>query len=235
MLTLFLIGLILLALLTHLFSCKKISVGLLCLTLLIFFSAGSGILPNWLLKNLEPTDNYQFTPHWQSQNIIIVLGAGTSKLLTLDAIKPTIIAYSRIETAYQLYHTCKASLQQCTLLISGGDPHHVGQSEADVYQKEFLQMGVAKDDILLEPNSNNTFENAKFTRTLLTSHTSAQLFLVTSGTHMKRALCHFNRFGMNPIPIPSDYIVADVSRVPLAFNLAITDLALHEYAGMLKC
>ncbi len=62
-------------------------------------------------------------------------------------------------------------------------------------------------------------------------------FLVTSAYHMKRSMIEFERVGANPIPAPIDFRIRGeynaFSYFPGARHLRNSDLAIHEYFGIL--
>jgi len=226
--------LILLLLSSVLLLMKHIRTGttVLILTVIYFLSIGDGVLPSVLLTHLQRPFIALAQPQWKHNNAIILLGAGTSKLPITDAIYPTIIAYSRINETAHLYRACIKEHRKCTVIISGGDALKQGQSEAMVYRNVLLDLGVSDANITLEPDSMNTFQNAQFTSTLLKNHPFDQVILVTAGIHLTRALSYFSYFGINAIPAMADYLAAQYSILPLGYNLAMMDFAMHEYIGM---
>ena len=65
----------------------------------------------------------------------------------------------------------------------------------------------------------------------------SEFFLVTSAGHMPRAMGVFRANGMNPVPAPTDYQLpsdtGSASMRPTPFHLRVSDLAVHEYMGLL--
>jgi uncharacterized SAM-binding protein YcdF (DUF218 family) len=57
---------------------------------------------------------------------------------------------------------------------------------------------------------------------------------VTSDIHMKRAKLFFDYFGINPVPAAATHEEPAVSLWPSGYNLLLTDMAMHEYLGMLQ-
>jgi uncharacterized SAM-binding protein YcdF (DUF218 family) len=215
------------------FNFIKSSKKSLAIFAVIFVMTGIGLFSSSLLSYLE---SYSIVSHpiWKQHNAIILLGAGTVKLPDSNEIKPSIMAYSRIYEAARLYTSCKKTNTECKIITSGGDALGTGKSEAVIYQNELNAIGVNQSDIILEPNSMNTFKNAEFTSIIFKSNKFDNVYLVTSGIHMKRALLYFSHFGINAIPAVSDYIPPKIFMIPLGFNFAITDFAIHEYLGILR-
>jgi uncharacterized SAM-binding protein YcdF (DUF218 family) len=202
--------------------------------LIAFEAVGSGVIPSVLVAALQSTSIVKDNPTWGERNVIIVLGDGTARIPSQSIVRPSILAYSRILEAVRLYALAKRSDRQCTVLISGGDASGTGVTEADVYRAEMVQLGVAGTDILLERRSMNTFQNAEFTEAMLRDQWFDKLFLVTSGLHLPRALLYFSYFRIHPTPCAADYIVPQMSILPIGYNFAIADLSTHEYIGMLR-
>ena len=57
---------------------------------------------------------------------------------------------------------------------------------------------------------------------------------MTSGLHLKRSLLYFSHFGMGCLGAPADEWQPRRSWLPLAYNLALTDFAIHEHVGILR-
>jgi uncharacterized SAM-binding protein YcdF (DUF218 family) len=200
-----------------------------------FLMAGSGVLPLLLVRHLQSPYASEAKPHWGKHNAIVVLGAGNTKVPGKDdIIKANVMSYSRIHEAARLYLSCKKSHNVCTLILSGGDPSATGTSQAAVYRHHLLDLGVNNSDIQLEPRSRNTYENSKFTSAVLHQKFYDRVFLVTSGIHQKRSLLYFSRFGISATPAPADYTAPWLSLVPVGYNFAVTDFAIHEYIGIIK-
>lgn len=212
---------------------KTASITLLT-TLVIFLSLGSGLPLSYLLSDLESPYTKQAPLHWQKRNAIVLLGAGTIKLPNDNTVQPTVLAYSRIVKAAELYRSCKDSKQTCIIIISGGDALKTGVPEAIVYRNTLLALGINQANLLLEANSLNTYRNAELTSPLLKQGKFDQVLLVTSGIHLKRALLYLSHFGIKAIPVASDYFAAQISLLPLAYNLTVTDYAIHEYTGIVR-
>ena len=204
-----------------------------CITFIFFLTTGFGVFSSLLLKHLESYPTLS-QPHWKKTNAIIILGGGTVSTSLVGVVKPTILSYSRIYEAARLYLSCQKTHATCKIIVSGGDALATGKSEAAVYRDEFLALGINNADIILESHSMNTYKNAEFTSTLIKSMPFDNAVLVTSGIHMKRALLYFSHFGIQAEPAASDFIAPTLSIIPLGYNFAMTDFALHEYAGIIR-
>jgi uncharacterized SAM-binding protein YcdF (DUF218 family) len=126
-----------------------------------------------------------------------------------------------------------------TLLVSGGSGSLFDRrtSEARLLKIFALQFGLRNDQVLVEANSRNTYENALYTAQMLRAQRLQHVVLVTSASHMRRAVATFHKQGIFPDTYPVDYQAADVvtpfSFVPSAPSLAKMTAVLHELFGML--
>lgn len=192
----------------------------------------------WLQDPVAAHDAASDPGPWCQRNTLILLGAGTLEAPS-GAIEPTLFGFARNEAAARAHHACAASGGECAILVSGGDPAGLGESEAEVYAHHLRGLGVPEASLILEGESRNTFENARFTRRLLEERLPegrepGGLFLVTSATHMVRSDLYFRHFGMAARWLPADFVQARTWPPKVGLNLALADLAAHEFAGLLR-
>jgi uncharacterized SAM-binding protein YcdF (DUF218 family) len=206
--------------------------GVWFFTAVLFFAAGCGPLPDQLLQSLQAGYETEPKPAWQPRAAIIILGGGVQRVSGGAGVEVPLFAYGRIAKGLELYLQCKRAGKACALIVSGGDPTEVGVSEAKVYGDALLKWGVDPSDLVLEGRSLNTWQNAQYCAAWLDEHPEDQVVLVTSGFHLRRAVLYFEHFGVRVIPVRSDFESAGVHPWPLAQNFLLTDLALHEYAGL---
>lgn len=93
-------------------------------------------------------------------------------------------------------------------------------------------MGVLDADIIKEDRSVNTYENAKSSSKILQQMAPSEVYLVTSGFHMKRSVALFQTFGVNPVPQASDFIDTEITWFPNSYNAAFTFVMLKEALGI---
>ena len=161
---------------------------------LFLLAVGCGPLPALLLGRLQADVMQDRPADWGARNVIVLLGAGTVRVGNAGPVEASLFAYGRINRAVTLYRSCKAAGRVCKLEVSGGDARGLGQSEADVYGQDIRRLGVIGDDLLLESNSMNTWQNAQFSRPLLDAESADRVFLVSSGFHLRRGLLYFRAF-----------------------------------------
>jgi uncharacterized SAM-binding protein YcdF (DUF218 family) len=98
------------------------------------------------------------------------------------------------------------------IIVSGGLGllRKTKHSEAAEVKTLLLLAGVPEADILLEDKSQNTYENAQFTRALLRRHPELKkIVLVTSAFHMRRASACFQKAGVPHTIFPADFYASD--------------------------
>lgn len=209
---------------------------LAALSAVLVVAVGCGPVPAWLLDSLEKPfeDEPQIT--WGARNAIVLLGAGTFR--TGKTVEPGIFSYARLVEAAQIYQACKkagaGTGADCKILVSGGDARHHGEPEAVVYRRELVALGIDSADVLMEPKSMNTWQNAQFSRAALADYAPDRTVLVSSAIHLRRSLLYFAHFGMTPIAVRADDLQATASPLPMAYNFALTDFALHEWIGIAR-
>jgi len=101
-----------------------------------------------------------------------------------------------------------------------------------------IELGITESQIIEEPNSSNTFENAAELARLIPPDETTRIGVVTSAAHMPRAVAAFHRHfpGDAIVPIPTDYLRAYTggirSVIPSASNLDRSTKAIHEWIGI---
>jgi len=120
-----------------------------------------------------------------------------------------------------------------TLLLSGGGMHR--ESAARVMAETARALGVPEEDIVLETRSADTADQAE----LVGERVGEDPFvLVTSASHMPRAVYLFQRKGLDPIPAPAHFMnEAAEKRVawdyfPSHEDIGKAQRAVYEYMGL---
>jgi Uncharacterized conserved protein len=124
-------------------------------------------------------------------------------------------------------------LPQSRLVLSGGDYRGISP-DAMIMQQVALDQGVVRDRIMLEAASWDTTDQARFLKDRLGQ---APFYLVTSASHMPRAMRMFIRSGTQPIAAPTDFRAVRVpfqvtDFFPQAGALVNTESAFYEYLGL---
>lgn len=201
-------------------------------SLVILLVVGCGLLPQWLAIELQGNPPTTIGA-WGQKNVIVLLGAGSARK-PFGGAEATVQAMPRIVRAVSLWQDCRRQQRTCLLEISGGDAERAGRPEADIYRDIVVGLGVPEEFLLLERQSLNTFENAQFSVAVLERAKPDTIVLVTSAMHLPRASLYFEHFGVPVAPVRADYTSTHVSIIPTSGNLALTDVLLHEYVGVLR-
>jgi uncharacterized SAM-binding protein YcdF (DUF218 family) len=206
-----------------------ISVGVIFLILCTY-----GPVPRLLLKPLE----YRYPPLLSVKNLpeirwIVVLGGGHISDPQMPANSQLYhSSLARLVEAIRLHH----SLPGSKLILSGGalyDPVPESEVMADVA----LSLRVERQNLILESLSRDTEEEARLIQKMVGRDAFA---LVTSASHMPRAMGLFRKLGMHPIPAPTDYGIKQRPKeeiepgvfFPGSTELQNTEAAVYEYLGL---
>ncbi|CAM3462375.1 DUF218 domain-containing protein [Bordetella sputigena] len=200
----------------------------------LFLAVGCGPIPAWLLGDLQSPYAARPTVQWVERNAIVLLGAGTARIPGSQGIEPGFFSYPRLVEAAALYRNCHATQADCKIIVSGGDARRHGMPEATVYRTALMDIGIPAADILSEANSMNTWQNAQFSSLTLANYGAGRVVLVSSGIHLRRGLMYFAHFGVAPVPVRAEYLQAVGSWLPLSYNFAVADFALHEFIGIAR-
>lgn len=138
----------------------------------------------WLLGDIEsryPPLALQAVPSAQA---IVVLGGALSPPSAGRQYPDLSGGSDRVWHAARLYHAGKAPL---VVMSGGSDPAFSLVSEAQAMRDFIQDLGVPAAAVVLEPDSRNTRENARFAALLLRQRQISQVLLVTPALHMRRA------------------------------------------------
>lgn len=157
---------------------------------------------------------------------IVVLGGGR----VVDTRFPTIsqlgsASRTRFLEGVRIYHALKGA----ELIFTGKDiAGPMGQLATAI--------GIPKSDIHVFPDPKDTKDEAVQVKDLVGS---APFLLVTSASHMPRAVMLFEKQGTHPIPFPTGHLCKDAPGAtpgdffPDAMVLHKTERAVYEYLGVL--
>jgi len=167
---------------------------------------------------------------------VLVLGGALDPYLTAQRGQPELHEGSeRILALVDL----AARFPNAQVVFTGGngtlDP--LRPDEATALRPLLLQLGVDGGRVTFEDKSRNTFENAVFSRALVNPGANTRWLLVTSATHMPRAMGVFRHAGWDVMAYPVDHLTpGDYSySPPLSVTMGVQQaaLAFKEMLGML--
>lgn len=125
------------------------------------------------------------------------------------------------------------------VVVSGGSGALMldGEGDADTAPRLLEALGVSRDRLILENRSRNTYENALFSKELVTPRAGETWLLVTSAFHMPRSMALFAKAGFSVEAWPVDYRTSGEEGVGLftdnpADSLQNTTMAVREWIGL---
>jgi len=208
--------LLILGLILSLKKRKKIGNILIILGIIFYYFFSITPVADFLLKPLENKYSQLKREDFQKANIAVLL-LGGSKTDVLRGVE-----------ALRIYNNRKIQI-----IISGTDPLKSEMHETEKVKEFLVERGILLEDIILEDKSKNTRENANNTKEIVGGE---PFFLITSASHMPRAMETFKKAGLNPIPAPTDFkIEKDYSYNILDFfpgGFEKSSIAFYEYYGL---
>ena len=221
----------------------RIAYSCIALALFVLLISSNAWIARFLVSSLE----WQNIPSVElpTAQAIVVLGGATRAAYEPRTTVDLSEAGDRVIYAAQLYRDKKAPI----ILASGGriDWSGGGTPESEDIAKLLEFMGVESKDIIQDPDSLNTYQNAVNTKKILSKRDINQILLVTSAMHMPRSLAIFKHQGFEVTAAPTDFLVtkgeleaigstpksAILNLLPDSRNLENFTLALKEYLGMI--
>lgn len=218
---------------------------LVVMALLVIWLGGNRIVSMALQRSLE--SRHPPLDESVSADAIVVLGGGTREGAAPRPSSEVGEAGDRVIYAARLYHDGGAPL----IVVSGSHAPYSnpGQQPGAEVMRGFLDLlGVPDEAILMEMQSQNTYENAVETVSLLRDRGIEHVVLVTSATHMPRSYAIFRQFAeLTVTPAPTDFQVTDsdwryytrlnlgvqlMNLLPQADAMLATTMTLKEYMGI---
>ena len=124
--------------------------------------------------------------------------------------------------------------QPDSILIVSGYDGNTDLSHAELLASTAMQLGVPKDKIIKLTQPKDTQGEALAARSIIESR---PFVLVSSSSHLPRAIQNFNDLGLNPIPAPAYYLAANTINQPWhywrpkAHYLYQSERFWHEWLG----
>jgi uncharacterized SAM-binding protein YcdF (DUF218 family) len=239
---------VLLALALVLYRRPRWRTALVAVSLAALWLGGNRIVTMSLMRSLEERHlpSAAVRAYDVRADAIVVLGGGARSYAYP---RPTIEmneAGDRLFYAARLYRQGVAPY----LLLSGGQTLIVGPArvpEAESMAEVLVEIGVPREALWLESASRNTYENGVEAAAILRRAGIERVVLVTSASHMPRAVAVFDKAGLEVIPAATDFQVTQEdwayytrldpliqlgNLLPRAVDLERTTRALKEYIGI---
>lgn len=166
---------------------------------------------------------------------IVVLGGAVEQQLTEAHGIPALNgAAERMTEAVALAHRHP----EARVVFTGGSAALIpgGPTEADTARRLFADLGLPESRLLLEERSRNTHENAVLTHDMVQPRPGDIWLLVTSASHMPRAMGSFRAVGWRVTAWPVNYTTGRDPALwwnfPFPTRLNQAEWALREWIGL---
>lgn len=207
-----------------------LALGMASLALLLLFSTRAGAY--LLLRPLESLSAPLTPAAAAGAQAIVVLGGGRISASPEEGGHDSVNPQTLVRLRYA------ARLQRTTglpLLVSGGKPDGAAESEAQLMARS-LRDDFAVPVRWLEQESDNTAENAAYSKRQLRHDGVTRVLLVTDAMHMPRAQAVFLRAGLEAVPAPTQFLrderFSALYFMPDGEGLRRSHYALHEWLGL---
>ena len=211
---------------------RKLAATTLVLLALAAFSPLGNLLLYPLESRFPPWDPSRGAPDG-----IIVLGGSVDTDLSAAHQTPAVLhAADRLLAPAALARR----FPNARIVFTGGSANLVATDakEADYSVPILESTGIAKERLIVERESRNTYENAIFTKRLAGPKPGERWLLVTSAYHMPRSMGIFRKAGFEVEAYPVDWRMGGRDDLFSFTNvgadgLGRTDVAMREWIGLL--
>ena len=142
----------------------------------------------------------------------------------------------RVFQSLELYHL--GYVKKLIIVGGSGSIVYPEDKESIEIKAYLINIGFKSDDIIIEDQSRNTYENAKYTKTVIDSlQLKGPFIMVTSGFHMKRAQQCYRKFGIESTSYSTDRYSGELRfepdkiLIPNTSCIQAWDVLLHEFFG----
>jgi uncharacterized SAM-binding protein YcdF (DUF218 family) len=217
--------------------------GFIIAAIVVLWLSSTTGFSNLLARSLEW--RYPTPQEIPATDVIVVLGGGTEPAADPRPSVEVNGAGDRVLYAASLYKSGKAG----HILLSGGTISWLDEGSttpAEDMASILTAIGVPAEALWLETESQNTYENALFSKEILAENEIDRILLVTSALHMPRSVALFEKQGLEVIPVPVDFTITEdespqtrsnallgkiIDVIPQVSNLSLTTNAMKEYIG----
>ncbi|MGE0152953.1 MAG: YdcF family protein [Reyranellaceae bacterium] len=168
---------------------------------------------------------------------IIVLGGGMMPLLSISRDEPVMLASGNVRLA--AFVDLARRYPDARLIFAGGSGSlfSPAPSEASIARVALERMGLEIERARFEDRSRNTEENALFSKEMMKPKKGETWFLITSASHMPRAIGVFRAQDWDVTPYPVGYITSGDPLDGFGFDflggLAALQTGVREWIGMI--
>ncbi|PWN07792.1 YdcF family protein [Rhodohalobacter mucosus] len=200
-----------------------------------FLLISTPMLPFTLINFLED----QYSPviisdldNREAEYHIVILGGGHGIDENLPAnSKLSLNALGRLNEGIRLHR----KLPNSKLVLSGFSASG-GTTQAEMLQKTAHLLGVRTEDTILQNEPANTRQEAEFYSRRFGNRN--EVIVVTSASHMKRAVMLFRHYGIDPTPSPTNFRLKGSWKTkwfgfPSIQNIVYMRLGIYEFSAIL--
>ena len=194
------------------------------------------VLPvdRWTIRPLEDRFPAITTPPGRVDGIVM-LGGAIDDLTSRDRRTPTLTGAANRVTSFVIL---ARRYPRARLVFTGGsgDLQQGIANEAEYMRILLDELGLPPGRVVFEDRSRTTWENAVYSFALAAPRPGERWVLLTSASHMPRAVGVFRRAGWTVLPWPVGYQSRDRITgyaASLGQKLAVLDWAAHEWLGLL--
>ncbi|MDM8515632.1 envelope biogenesis factor ElyC [Desulfobacterales bacterium HSG16] len=203
-----------------------VTIGVLTLTFLSFHD-----ITAIFVRSLEDQYPSYLTVNENQKRAIgyvVVLGGGhisNEKLPVSSQLNPQSLI--RLIEGIRIYR----KIPGCKLVLSGG----IGPvPNAEMMARLAVELGIPDNDLVLEIHSKDTKDEAVMIKSIVKN---TPFIMVTSASHMPRAMAMFKKQGLDPIAAPAAHLVKKrgltfYSFFPNSHGVYLTERAMKEYMGI---
>ena len=215
---------------------KNISIFIFIINFIFLLTISIFPIGNFLIHKIEKEYHFaNVVPN--SLDGILILGGATSPILFKQFNQVSVNG-----SAERLIESVKIikEFKNAKIIFSGGSGivgrPDLGHAEAAKFFYE--RVGVDTKRIIFENNSRNTYENIIFSKNIINPLRNEEWLLITSASHMKRAILNGKKNDWNLIPYAVDFNVSKNYILKPNFNL-LSNLysfqkASHEWLGLIS-
>ena len=167
---------------------------------------------------------------------VIVLGGGMMPLLSISRDEPVMLASGNVRLA--AFVDLARRYPDARLIFAGGSGNlfSPAPSEASIARVALERMGLEIERARFEDRSRNTEENALFSKEIMKPGKGETWLLITSASHMPRAMGVFRAQDWDVTPYPVGYVTSGDPFDGFGFDflggLAALQTGVREWIGM---
>ena len=211
---------------------RRLLVAFLVTLYLVTTPIGADVLVSGLAHGLRPIATRD---EGRGAEAVIVLGGGV-QTVRADGVVLSQLASSaslRVLEAARVYKLIGARF----VIVSGGiaNAELELKPEAEQMAIALISAGVPAGSILFDLDAKTTHDHPRTTRPILEANHIRQFVVVTSPTHMRRAMAAFRAGGFDPVPsvslLRSEQLTGPPLFLPNDDSILLSDMSLYEYGA----